>query len=196
LIVDAVVKTSNGLIPIDAKFPLPAFERIVQSNDDETLKKAQKEFQKDVKIRIDEVSKYIRPEKETLSFAILFLPNENVYYEAAIRLAELSEYAKQKKVLLTGPNTMLYVLQMLFQAYQSQEFAREAQRALAEISGVRKQAERLDGEINVLAKHVGNAQSKVADVQGANLKLQGQIDKISSLEGKNSLEKQEPDTLL
>ncbi|MCF7917428.1 DNA recombination protein RmuC [Candidatus Gracilibacteria bacterium] len=196
LVVDAVVKTSNGLIPIDAKFPLPAFERIVQAENDEALLKAQKEFQKDVKVRIDEVSKYIRPEKNTLGFALLFLPNENVYYEAAIRSGEISEYAKKKKVLLTGPNTMLYVLQMLFQAYQSQEFAREAQRALAELSGVRKQAERLDEEIGILAKHIGNANSKVADVQGANLKLQGQIDKVSALEEGITPQENESDKLL
>ncbi len=182
LVVDAVVKTSSGIIPIDAKFPLPAFEKIVQAEDDATLEKAQKEFQKDMKARIDEVAKYIRPEKETMDFAILFLPNENVYYEAAIRSGEISEYTKKKKVLLTGPNTMLYVLQMLFQAYQSQEFAREAQHALAELSGVKKQAERLDEEIGVLAKHIGNANSKVSDVQGENMKLQNQVDRTQALE--------------
>ncbi len=182
LVVDAVVKTSSGLIPIDAKFPLPAFERIVQAENDEALEKAQKEFQKDMKLRIDEVAKYIRPEKETMDFAILFLPNENVYYEAAIRSGEISEYTKKKKVLLTGPNTMLYVLQMLFQAYQSQEFAREAQHALAELSGVKKQAERLDEEIGVLAKHIGNANSKVSDVQGENMKLQNQVERAQALE--------------
>jgi DNA recombination protein RmuC len=182
LVVDAVVKTSSGIIPIDAKFPLPAFERIVQAEDDAALEKAQKEFQKDMKLRIDEVAKYIRPEKETMDFAILFLPNENVYYEAAIRSGEISEYTKKKKVLLTGPNTMLYVLQMLFQAYQSQEFAREAQHALAELSGVKKQAERLDEEIGVLAKHIGNANSKVSDVQGENMKLQNQVERAQALE--------------
>jgi DNA recombination protein RmuC len=182
LVVDAVVKTSSGIIPIDAKFPLPAFERIVQAENDDALEKAQKEFQKDMKLRIDEVAKYIRPEKETMDFAILFLPNENVYYEAAIRSGEISEYTKKKKVLLTGPNTMLYVLQMLFQAYQSQEFAREAQHALAELSGVKKQAERLDEEIGVLAKHIGNANSKVSDVQGENMKLQNQVERAQALE--------------
>jgi DNA recombination protein RmuC len=182
LVVDAVVKTSSGIIPIDAKFPLPAFERIVQAENDEALEKAQKEFQKDMKLRIDEVAKYIRPEKETMDFAILFLPNENVYYEAAIRSGEISEYTKKKKVLLTGPNTMLYVLQMLFQAYQSQEFAREAQHALAELSGVKKQAERLDEEIGVLAKHIGNANTKVSDVQGENMKLQNQVERAQALE--------------
>ncbi len=197
LVVDAVVKTSNGIIPIDAKFPLPAFERLMTTENEEELDRARKDFQRDVKKRIDEVSKYIRPEKDTLNFAILFLPNENVYYEAAIRSGEISEYAKSKKVLLTGPNTMLYVLQMLFQAYQSQEFAREAQRALAELSGVRKQAERLDNEIGVLAKHIGNANAKVADVQSENIKLQGQIERVQTFEsGVNAEKKEKQETLL
>ena len=191
LVVDAVVKTSNGIIPIDAKFPLSGMEKLVQAGNDEALLKAQKEFQKDCKMRIDEVAKYIRPEKETLNFAILFLPNENIYYEASIRDGKMSEYAKSKKVLLTGPNTMLYVLQMLFQAYQSQEFAREAQRALAELGGVKKQAERLDDEIGILAKHIGNANTKVSDVQGQNMKLQGQIDRVAALETGISEEKSE-----
>ncbi len=196
LMVDAVVKTSNGIIPIDAKFPLPAFERLVGAENDEDLARAQKEFQKDCKNRIDEVAKYIRPESETLNFAILFLPNENIYYEASIRDGVIAEYAKNKKVLLTGPNTMLYVLQMLFQAYQSQEFAREAQRALAELSGVKKQAERLDDDIGILAKHIGNANVKVADVQNENVKLQGQIDRVAALEEGISEEKVDQDRLL
>lgn len=191
LVVDAVVKTSNGIIPIDAKFPLPAFERLVSAENDESLTKAQKDFQKDCKQRIDEVAKYIRPEKGTLNFAILFLPNENIYYEASIRDGVLSEYAKEKKVLLTGPNTMLYVLQMLFQAYQSQKFAREAQRALAELSGVKKQAERLDGELGVLAKHIGNANSKIVDVQGENMRLQNQIEKVVAMKSEITDEDEE-----
>ncbi len=182
-VVDAAVKTSNGIIPIDAKFPLPAFEKIVQAENDEALLVAQKEFAKDCKKRIDEVSKYIRPEAGTLNFAILFLPNENIYYEAAIRVGQISEYAKQKGVLLTGPNTMLYVLQMLFQAYQSQEFAKEAQKALAQLSGVKTQAEKLDNAIGVLGKHINNANAKVGDVQMENQKLQNQIEQVANLEG-------------
>ncbi len=184
LMVDAVVKTSSGLIPIDAKFPLPAFEKIMQSENEKDLEEAQKEFRKNMKSRINEVSKYIKPEKNTLNFAILFLPNENVYYEAAIRSGEVSEYAKTKKVLLTGPNSMLYVLQMLFQAYQSQEFAKEAQRALSELSGVKNQAEKLDLEIGVLAKHIVNANTKMGDVQSESIKLQGKIDRVQGLETK------------
>lgn len=182
MVVDAVVKTSNGLIPIDAKFPLPAFERMMKAENDEQLNEAKKEFEKDVKKRIDEVAKYVRPEAGTLNFALLFLPNENIYYEASIQSEVINAYAKKKKVLLTGPNTMLYVLQLLFQSYQSQEFAKEAQKALSELSGVKKQAERLDESIQVLGKHIGNAHTKIGDVERDNQKLQNQIDSVSALE--------------
>jgi len=195
-IVDAAVKTSNGIIPIDSKFPLPAFEKIVNAEDDPTREAAQKEFAKDCKKRIDEVSKYIRPEAGTLNFAILFLPNENIYYEAAIRSGIVSDYAREKKVLLTGPNTMLYVLQMLFQAYQSQEFAKEAQKALAQLAGVKTQAGKLDEAISILGKHIGNANAKIGDVQTENQKLQNQIEKVANLEGASNKEGESQTTLL
>ena len=184
LVVDAVVKTASGLIPIDAKFPLPAFERLVNAESTEEAEQAQKDFTRDVKKRIDEAAKYIRPEADTMNFSLLFLPSESIYYEAAIRTGEISEYAKKKNVLLTGPNTMLYVLQMLFQAYQSQEFAKQAQQALAQLSGVKKQAERLDAAVQLTSKHLGNATTQISTVQTENQKLQNQIDQVASLEGK------------
>ena len=184
LVVDAVVKTASGLIPIDAKFPLPAFERLMNAESAEDTAQAHKDFQRDVKKRIDEAAKYIRPEQDTMNFALLFLPSENIYYEAAIRTSAISEYAKKKHVLLTGPNTMLYVLQMLFQAYQSQEFAKQAQQALAQLSGVKKQAERLDAAVQLTAKHLGNATTQISTVSTENQKLQGQIDQVASLETK------------
>jgi len=196
--VDAVVKTSNGLIPIDAKFPLTGFEKLLSAENDEAILAAKKEFESDVKKRINETAKYIRPEAETLNFAILYLPSENIYYEAAIRSNEIAKYAKSKNVLLTGPNTMLYVLQMLFQAYQSQEFAKQAQAALAQLSGVKVQAGKLDEAVRLTATHLGRANSQIAAVQTENDKLQNQIEKVSSLDvGKEEVKsKSEPEQLL
>ncbi len=188
MVVDCIIRTSNGLIPIDAKFPLPAFEAIVESETDEQREVAQKQFLSDMKKHINDVSKYIRPESETLDFAILFLPNENIYYEAAVRSRDIYEHAREKKILLTGPNTIVHVLQVILHAYRSQEFAKEAQRALAELTAVKSQAERLDEGLGVLAKHLGNANTKMLDVQSENQKLQNQIDKVSQLEGKDNFE--------
>ncbi len=181
-IVDAAVKTENGVIPIDAKFPLPAFEALVNAENEEERTAAQREFQKNVKSRINEVAKYIQPQMGTMDFAILFLPNENIYYEAAIRSGDLVEYSKTKKVLITGPNTLLYVLQVLLQAYQSQQFAAKAQEALAQLSGVQNQARKLDEALSVVEKHLGNASSKLGDVKNENQKLQQQVEKVASLE--------------
>lgn len=186
MVVDAVVKTSSGIIPIDAKFPLPAFEALMNSEDEESRLVAQKTFQQDVKKRIQEVAKYIREEAGTLNFAILYVPSENIYYEAAIRDTVIPVYANEKRVLLCGPNNMLYVLKLLFQAYQSQEFAKEAQKALSELAGVQKQAGVLEEEIGLMAKHLGNATNKLGDVQKANTNLQGQINNIHQIDGGES----------
>jgi DNA recombination protein RmuC len=180
--VDAVVKTNNGIIPIDAKFPLPAFEMIINAETSEQSALAQKEFQKALKARINEVAKYIKPELETLDFAIMFLPSESVYYEAAIRSREIYEYSREKKVLLTGPNTLVYVLQVILSAYQSQQFAKQAQAALAQLGGVKKQALKLDEAVRLTATHLGRAASQITSVQTENDKLQNQIEKVSSLE--------------
>jgi len=181
-VVDAVVRTSNGMIPIDAKFPLPAFEAMVNAENDEAAESARKEFEKNVKSRINEVAKYVQPCEGTLDFAILFLPNENIYYEATIRSGDLAEYARTKKVLITGPNTMLYVLQVLLHAYQSQQFAAQAREALAQLTGVRNQARKLDDAVALVEKHIGNAGSKIGDVKKENEKLQSQLERVASLD--------------
>ena len=180
-IVDAVVKTSAGLIPIDAKFPLPAFESLVKAETDEDRIRHQKEFAKAVKNRINEVAKYIVPDLKTTDFAILYLPNENIYYEAVIRNNQLHDYARQKQVLITGPNTMVYVLQVLFQAYQSQQFALRANEALAQLSGVRVQSEKLGASIQVLSKHIVNAHSKMTEVEKDNNLLLHKIEQVVQL---------------
>ncbi len=189
--VDAVVKTNNGIIPIDAKFPLPAFEMIVNAETPDQTTLAQKEFQKALKARINEVTKYIKPELDTLDFAVLFLPSESIYYEAAIRSREIYEYSREKKVLLTGPNTLVYVLQVILSAYQSQEFAKQAQAALSQLAGVKKQATKLDEAVRLTSTHLGRASSQITAVQTENDKLQNQIEKVSQLEVSTQTEVEE-----
>ena len=128
------------------------------------------------------MAKYIKPELNTLDFAVLFLPSESIYYEAAIRSREIYEYARHKKVLLTGPNTLVYVLQVILSAYQSQEFAKQAQAALAQLAGVKKQAQKLDEAVRLTSTHLGRASSQITAVQTENDKLQNQIEKVSALE--------------
>jgi DNA recombination protein RmuC len=166
-IVDAVLKTSSGILPIDAKFPLSAFEDMLTAQTEDARLTAGKTFYRDVKNRINEVEKYIVPEAGTMNFAI--------------RRSDINQYARSKNVLITGPNTLLYVLQVLFQAYQSQNFAEQAQAALAQIQGIKKQAVKVDTAIQTLGKHIHNAQVKVTEVERENQKLIHKIQAVSTL---------------
>ena len=181
-VVDIAIKTSGGIIPVDAKFPMPAFESLLQAQTDEARANAEKQLHRDLKKRIEEVAKYVDPAAGTFDFAIMFLPNENLYYEAVIGRQEINDFAKQKQVLITGPNTMLYVLQILLQAYQSQNFAQQAREALLQLKGVQQQAQVLDVSLGKLANHLGNAQNQLGESQKNNSKLQSKVEQVTQLD--------------
>lgn len=137
LIVDAVVFVKDKIVPIDAKFSLENYERILNSADSVEREKFEKLFKQDLKNRIDETSKYIRPEKGTMDFAFMFIPSEAIYYDLLINKVgtgqvntrDLIEYAFQdKKVIIVSPTSFLAYLQTVLQglrAFQIEESAKE-----------------------------------------------------------------------
>ena len=115
-IVDALIKMPKYSVPIDAKFPLSNFEKLQQTQSEPEIKKLRREFLKDVQKHIDKIAEsYIKPDEGTLDFAIMFIPAENVYYEAMVKTAEdttnTQDYAMGKKVFPVSPN-LLYVYLM------------------------------------------------------------------------------------
>ena len=137
LIVDAVVFVKEKIVPIDSKFSLENYERILGSTDSVEREKFEKLFKQDLKNRIDETSKYIRPEMGTMDFAFMFIPSEAIYYDllinkvgaAQINTRDLIEYAFQdKKVIIVSPTSFLAYLQTVLQglrAFQIEESAKE-----------------------------------------------------------------------
>lgn len=137
LIVDAVVFVKDKIIPIDSKFSLENYEKILASTDATQREYYEKLFKQDLKNRIDETSKYIRPEKGTMDFAFMFIPSEAIYYDllinkvgaAQINTRDLIEYAFQdKKVIIVSPTSFLAYLQTVLQglrAFQIEESAKE-----------------------------------------------------------------------
>jgi DNA recombination protein RmuC len=137
LIVDAVVFVKDKIIPVDAKFSLENYERILGAADSVEREKYEKLFKQDLKNRIDETSKYIRPEKGTMDFAFMFIPSEAIYYDLLINKVgtgqvntrDLIEYAFQdKKVIIVSPTSFLAYLQTVLQglrAFQIEESAKE-----------------------------------------------------------------------
>lgn len=137
LIVDAVVKVKGKLIPVDSKFSLENYERILNEKDDGKKEVLERAFKQDLKMRIDETSKYVRPDFNTMDFAFMFIPSEAIYYDLLINKVgavqvntrDLVEYAfRDKKVIIVSPTSFLAYLQTVLQglrAMQIEESAKE-----------------------------------------------------------------------
>ena len=133
-IVDAVVFVGKNIVPVDSKFSLENYEKILNTQSPAEKEKYEKLFKQDLKNRIDETSKYIRPEEDTMEFAFMFIPSETIYYDllmrsAQVNSADLIEYAfNQKHVIIVSPTNFLAYLQTVLQglrAFQIEENAKE-----------------------------------------------------------------------
>ena len=122
--VDAVVQIGKNLIPIDSKFPLEDFERIVAAESEEEQAALRRQFVRTIKKHIDAVTKYILPDENTFDFALMYIPAENVYYETVLRNypegSELCSYALQRRVIPVSPNSFYTYLQVIILGLKGQ----------------------------------------------------------------------------
>jgi DNA recombination protein RmuC len=136
-IVDAIILVKDKIIPVDSKFSLENYEKILNTNDPTEREKLERRFKTDLKTRIDETSKYIKPAEKTMDFAFMFIPSEAIYYDllinkvgaVQINTRDLIEYAfKDKHVIIVSPTSFLAYLQTVLQglrALQIEESAKE-----------------------------------------------------------------------
>lgn len=179
-VVDAIIDTNNGIIPIDSKFPLENFERLQLAGNKTDEESARKEFGKDVKKHIDAIAKkYIRPDEGTTDFAVMYVPAESVHYEAAIASDELAKYARERRVHLVSPASLFYFLRVILIAFQSQRFEENAKRVLGLIAGVKTESEKFGATLELTAKHVTNAKAQMDNAVAGYQKLETRIDRIS-----------------
>ncbi|MEK7142114.1 MAG: DNA recombination protein RmuC [Patescibacteria group bacterium] len=146
-IVDAVIfLDKDKMLPIDSKFSLENYNRIVNETNPVEREKLEKLFKQDLKNRIDETSKYIRPSENTTDFAFMFIPSEGIFYDLLINqigavktsTVDLIEYAfRQKKVIIVSPTTFMAYLQTVLQglrALQIEESAKEIRKRVEDLS--------------------------------------------------------------
>ena len=145
-IVDAVIKLDKGrILPIDSKFSLENYNRLIEEKDKVARDNIAKIFKADLKNRIDETSKYIRPSENTLDYAFMFIPSEAIYYDLLINNVgatgtnsrDLIEYAFiDRKVIIVSPTTLLAYLQTVMQGLKSlqiEEQAKDIQKRVGEL---------------------------------------------------------------
>jgi len=161
-IVDAVVFIDKRIIPIDSKFSLENYNRLLQTNDPAEKKRLETAFVNDLKLRIDETSKYVRPEEKTMDFAFMFIPSEAVYYDLLINkvgaIAEdtnnLIYYAGKKKVVVVSPTSFLAYLQTVLQGLRNQKISEQAQQIIKEVERLGKHLFAYSEHMKRLGQHL------------------------------------------
>lgn len=180
--VDAVIVTKDGMIPIDAKFSLDNYQRLVNAIDDRQREELEKQFKNDLKLRIDECAKYVRPKDGTLPFAFMYIPAEAIYYDLLINevgsvkvnTRNLIDYAyNEKKVIIVSPTTFAAYLQSVlygFKAFKIEETAKD----------IAKNVENLSRHLKAYEdyyKKMGNSLSTTVNHFNTGYKELGKIDK-------------------
>ena len=164
-IVDAAIKTVNGLVPVDAKFPMENFRKLTAGRDPEIRKTASKSFLSDVKKHLDAISKkYILTDEGTTDFALMYVPSEAVYYEI-VNSPELFDYAQTKAVLPVSPMTFYAYLKTILMSLEGQRIETEAREILKIIRGIQKDYIEVQDNLGVLSKHLTNAYNQMHQVE-------------------------------
>jgi len=176
-IVDMVINSPDGLVPIDSKFPIDSFRRLLEAEVEER-DRARRAFVREVKLRIDEVAKYIRPDDGTLDFALMYVPAENVYYEtiAGTEGESPMTYALERGVHLCSPNTFHAFLQVVLRGFRGLRVQEEAKEMMQRLGYFRREFAKFRQEFEVLGGHVGRAKNKYDDLDKAADRLSDKLE--------------------
>jgi len=193
LIVDAAVFVKDKVIPVDAKFSLENYERLLNSNDPEARKKLESQFKKDLKNRIDETAKYVLPEKGTMDFAFMFIPSEAIYYDllvnsvgtVKVNTRDLIEYAfRDKKVIIVSPTSFLAYLQTVLQGLKAMQIEEKAKEIKINIEKLGKHLISYDEFLKKLGNSLGTSVNHYNQAYLEFKKIDKDIMKITDKEGK------------
>jgi DNA recombination protein RmuC len=163
--VDAVIRLGERLVPVDAKFSLENFQKMIESSDEPTKDSFRKKFIQDIKNRINEIAlKYILPEENTYDFALMYIPAENVYYEVIIK-EDIFSYSMSKKVIPVSPNTFYAYLQVICLGLRGLKVEENAKLILKSLSALSIETDKFKEDFNTLGSHLVNANTKYSDAQ-------------------------------
>lgn len=168
--VDAVIRLGSSLVPVDSKFPLEAFNRMLAAETDEERAALRRDFVRAVRHHIDAITKYIQPDEGTFPFALMYIPAESVYYEVIVKdevldgRGDLSAYALERRVIPVSPNSFYAYLQAIvlgLRGMQVEERAHEIIRHLEQLTG---DFAHIRDDFGTLGKHLKNASDRYSDV--------------------------------
>ena len=197
-IVDAIIKLDkNRILPIDSKFSLENYNRFVEEKDKSRKESLAAMFKKDLKNRIDETSKYIRPSENTLDYAFMFIPSEAIYYDLLVNEVgsantssrDLIEYAfRDKKVIIVSPTTLLAYLQTVMQGLRSlqiEEQAKDIQKRVGDlgkhIAAHESFMQKLGNSLGTTVNHFNAAHKELKKMDKDVVKIAGNDESVEPL---------------
>ena len=196
--VDAVIITKEGMVPIDAKFSLDNYDRVVHAVDDKQREDLEKEFKNDLKKRIDETSKYVRPEEGTLPFAFMYIPAEAIYYDLLVNevgsikvnTRNLIDYAyNEKKVIVVSPTTFMAYLQSVLYGFKAFKIEKSAKEIIKKVEDLGKHLNaytdshlKLGNALNTVTNHYNTSNKALKQIDKDVLKIAGTSPELKLLE--------------
>src|SRR5439155_1735291 len=185
---------ADRTIPVDSKFPLDNYIRLVDAETDDERQLAERQFGRDVKQHIDAIAaKYIRPDEGTYDFAFMYIPVEGVYYELACgKTGALLSYAHDRRVFPVSPTTFTAYLQVIALGLRGMQIEEHAHEVMAYVADLRRDFDRFADDFDKVGTHLGHAQSKYHEA-GKRLdkfgtKLERAVEEQEELEGETVLE--------
>ncbi len=197
VIVDAIIQLDGKILPVDSKFSLENYNRVLEAKSDTDRDRHVKSFKADLKLRIDETAKYIRPKEDTMDYAFMFIPSEAIYYDLLINKVgstgtsarDLLEYAfREKQVIIVSPTTFMAYLQTVLQglrALEIEEKAKDIQKNVGKLGrhlgGYKTYMEKLGNSLGTTVGHFNNASKEFRKVDTDVYKISGET--VGAIEG-------------
>jgi DNA recombination protein RmuC len=181
-IVDAIIKTKAGLIPIDSKFPMENYAKLSKAQTKKEQTEAAKLFASDVKKHIKAISdKYINPTEGTVDFALMYVPAESIYYEITANQPELSKFSQDARVLAVSPSTFYAFLRTILVSFEGQRIAQEASLILKQLRTITKDSAQFSGKLDTLSRHITNSYNTMSSVTNDFNQLQSKITQTNTI---------------
>lgn len=187
--VDAAIFVGEKIISVDSKFSLENYNRLLTEENNDKRTQLEKQFKQDLKLRIDETSKYIRPSEKTFDFAFMFIPAEGIYYDilvsqvGAVKVSarDLLEYAFEKKVLIVSPNSFYAYLQTVLQGLRALAIEESAKEIRENVEKLGKHLQSYETYMQKLGSNLGTTVNMYNQAYKEFSKVDKDVTKISGI---------------
>ena len=180
--VDIIIKTKHFIIPIDCKFPLSNYEKMIIAQDQKTIDSFKKQFFNDVKMRINETSKYVLPEEGTTNYSLMYVPAESIFL-TILEDYEMIRYSMDKLVLLCSPVTFYYIMHAINETIKREKLPEKIEALYNEFLVLKKEIIDYSNLFTTLGTHLRNAYNKYNEATSQIDKIKGHSDILILKEG-------------